>query len=115
MQCSFILEIILSSAVPYNVEELSYVGTSSNSLCVTNRTESTRDGKKAEEKELPDGTKQKATLFNNLVFFSYKNVYCTISLIYISSSLLRTFSDVYCNPLQGQVQTKGQGSLGSAI
>lgn len=35
--------------------------------------------------------------------FSYKNVYCTISLIYISSSLLRTFSDVYSNPLQGQV------------
>ena len=103
LQCSFILEIILSSAVPSNGEELSYAETSSNFLCVTNRTESTRDGKKAEEKELPDGTKQKATLFNNLFFYSYKNVYCTISLIYISSSLLRTFSDVYYNPLQGQV------------
>ena len=82
LQCSFILEIILSSAVPSNGEQLSYAGTSSNFLCVTNRTESTRDGKKAEEKELPDGTKQKVTLFNNLFFFLIK-MYTVLSLWFI--------------------------------
>lgn len=51
---------------------------------------------------------------NDLVFSS-KNIYCTIPLIHISSPLLRTFSEVYSDPLQGQVQTKGQESLGAAI
>ena len=114
LQRSFFLEITLGSAVPSKVRELSYVGTSSSSLCIANRTESMRDGRKPEEKEFPDDTKQKAAAFNNL-FFSSKNIYCTIPLIHISSPLLRTFSEVYSDPLQGQVQTKGQESLGAAV
>lgn len=74
-----------------------------------------RDGRKAEEKELPDGAKQKTTALAICFFFPPKNVYCTISLTYISFAPLRTFSEMYSDPLQGQVQTKGQESLGAAI